>query len=238
MERKTMTTITSIHLNGTNGTAHAASEATADSVQVWAERVIEAHRGTVGAVINEGRVLIAAKKALQGTFLRMFRAYGGPVPYSVSKAERLMKIAGHPILSDSAHGPNLPSGWRTLYALTRVPDVILLAALADGRIHPEIERADAESLADPGIVQQFLDQVGGLIDKETMNWGADRLNQVAEFLCAKAEEVRRRVQRLPGDGERQLAELAAASTWFRATAAAQEDARLRSRHPHSNGSGA
>ena len=65
-------------------------------------------------------------------------------------ARMLMAIANHPIISDRNHGSVLPSSWRTLYELARLPNAVLLAALADGIIHPKMERKDARALVDDG----------------------------------------------------------------------------------------
>lgn len=68
-----------------------------------------------------------------GNFERLFAGHKDPVAEpvhcTIGTAERLMKIAGHGIISKSAHGPTLPPSWRTLYELTKVPDDRLEVAL-------------------------------------------------------------------------------------------------------------
>lgn len=53
-----------------------------------------------------------------------------------------MPIASHPILSNQAHAHDLPPSWYTLYELTKLPAGDLQDRLADGSIHPGIERSD------------------------------------------------------------------------------------------------
>jgi hypothetical protein len=56
-----------------------------------------------------------------------------PVEVTARTAQRLMKIARHPVLGKAAHVQFLPSAWGTLYELTKLPEPTLRAALADGR---------------------------------------------------------------------------------------------------------
>lgn len=58
------------------------------------------------------------------------------VPFGLSSADKLMKIAEHPQLSDTAHVRYLPSALTTLYDLTKVPDKVLDNAFRDGLITP------------------------------------------------------------------------------------------------------
>jgi hypothetical protein len=66
------------------------------------------------------------------------------LPFGARTAERLMAISANRVLSNPAHRPVLPTSWRTLYALSRLPPKILLAKLNDGLITPETERAEVE----------------------------------------------------------------------------------------------
>jgi len=55
------------------------------------------------------------------------------VPFGQDAAERLMKVATHPQLSNSANSRNLPPSWGTLYQLSKVEPKRLTAAFRDGR---------------------------------------------------------------------------------------------------------
>jgi hypothetical protein len=61
----------------------------------------------------------------------------------------LMKVAGHPVLANTNHGSLLPTSWRTLYELTKVPTPKLEQAIEDGDIHPAMERREVKRLAPP-----------------------------------------------------------------------------------------
>jgi hypothetical protein len=117
----------------------------------WATRINDHLDAAVAAIIATGRELVAAKAALKhGDWERMFtghpRAVADPVRLSVNTAQRLMAIANHPVLSKAAHGQCLPSSWRTLYELTKLPERELERALDEGEITPETTREEASAL--------------------------------------------------------------------------------------------
>jgi N6-adenosine-specific RNA methylase IME4 len=106
----------------------------------WAQRITAAWRSTITGILEAGRLIAEAKAALpHGEFLAMLK---GELPFKPSTAARLMKIAADTRLSNVAHGPLLPSHWRTLYELTKLPDEALAAKIADGSIHPDMQRRD------------------------------------------------------------------------------------------------
>lgn len=106
------------------------------------------HEPRQKAALETGQFLIDAKSDLEcGQFSIMVER---ELPFGPRTARMLMAIANHPIISDRNHGSVLPSSWRTLYELTRLPNAVLLAALADGSIHPKMERKDARALVDDG----------------------------------------------------------------------------------------
>jgi hypothetical protein len=121
----------------------------------WAPRIHAEWRKSVEGIIGVGRQLIAAKESCEhGEFLRLFKgsddAIGEPLPFTVNTAERIMAVARHPVLSNSAHVQTLPQSWGTLYELTKVPDADLAEGIATGKITPEITRSQAAALrADP-----------------------------------------------------------------------------------------
>ncbi len=53
-----------------------------------------------------------------------------------------MTISRDERLSNGAHAHVLPPHWGTLYELTRLPDDVFEAKIADGTIHPEMQRTD------------------------------------------------------------------------------------------------
>ncbi len=66
------------------------------------------------------------------------------VPMSIGTAERIMSIRQNALLVDakSAHVPILPPSWGTLYQLAALPEDTLKRALADGKVHADMERKD------------------------------------------------------------------------------------------------
>jgi hypothetical protein len=122
-----------------------------DTPQLWARRINRRLGEAVAAIIATGHALLGAKRALpHGQWERLFvghpEAVADPVRFSIGTAERLMAIAKHPILTKSAHGPLLPPSWRTLYELTKVPTPLLRRALAEGQVHPALERRAVRAL--------------------------------------------------------------------------------------------
>lgn len=123
--------------------------------EYWAPRINAEWRKSVEGVLGAGRQLIAAKEACKhGDFLRLFKGHDNavsePVPFGEDNAEKIMAIASHGVLSNSAHVRNLPQAFSTLYELTKLDDETLLAGIKAGEIHAEMSRADASALrSDP-----------------------------------------------------------------------------------------
>lgn len=69
------------------------------------------------------------------------------LPFTASKAQRLMKIASDPRLSKAAHGLHLPDSWRTLCELTKLDEETFDRAVSAGAIHPEMTRKDAKVIS-------------------------------------------------------------------------------------------
>ncbi len=108
------------------------------------EKIAAAMGKTVLAIIETGRLLIAAKADLDhGEFIPMVEE---DLRMSRVTSSRLMEIASHHIVSNVSHGILLPPSWRTLWELTRVPDKALEKALGDGTIYPEITRKEVMDL--------------------------------------------------------------------------------------------
>jgi hypothetical protein len=65
---------------------------------------------------NRSRPIDARKELAHGEFLAMIK---NDLPFGEDTAERLIKIAHDPRLSNSAHGRILPPSWRTLFTVSR-----------------------------------------------------------------------------------------------------------------------
>lgn len=111
----------------------------------WASQICAQLSKSAEAIIATGRLLVKAKADLpHGEWGRMFEEK--LIPLSQGTAERFILIANHRLLSNSAHAPNLPSSWMTLYELTKVPDKALDNAFKDGLITPSMERREVKAL--------------------------------------------------------------------------------------------
>lgn len=169
--------------------------------EYWAPRISAEWRKSVESIVGVGRQLIAAKAACEhGEFLRLFKgdnAVTDPLPFTVNTAERLMAVARHPILSDSAHVQTLPQSWGTLYELTKVPDADLMAAIAARRITPETTRGEAAAIhADPvkqptrpahevmadGVKNVVTKFVGQLTTRNQFTYVRQRLESLLGFI--------------------------------------------------------
>lgn len=110
--------------------------------QDWAERIGAAWHQVIDNIFATGRLLIAAKAALpHGEWLPLL----DDLPFHRSTAARLMAIAEDPRLSNDAHVQHLlPASWGTLYELTKLDDATFTSRVADGSIHPQLERTDVQ----------------------------------------------------------------------------------------------
>jgi hypothetical protein len=107
----------------------------------WAKRVGDAWNTMIEGVLAAGKALIEAKAALaHGDFGEMIKS---DLPFSASTAQMLMKIARTPELAKTQNIQLLPPHWGTLYELTKLKPETLSAAIAEGRVRPDMERKDA-----------------------------------------------------------------------------------------------
>lgn len=170
--------------------------------EYWAPRINAEWRKSIEGILNVGRQLIAAKEACQhGEFLRLFNGHDDtvtePVPFGEDAAERLMKVASHPVLSNSDHSRNLPQSYQTLYELTKLDDETLVAGIKAGEITPETTRAQAAAMqADPvekpdkppheemasAVKNAVTKFVGQLTTREQYLYVRRRIEQLLEFL--------------------------------------------------------
>ena len=118
------------------------------SVPYWRERITERWQESVQAIIDVGRLLLAAKAALEhGQFQTLFEGEDR-LPFGWNTANKLMAIARDRRLINSEHVQNLPNSWGTLYELTKLDNATFAKALEDGTIHAEMERREALGLRD------------------------------------------------------------------------------------------
>jgi hypothetical protein len=113
------------------------------TVDEWAARIRGHLARTVEGIIATGRDLIEAKRALpHGDWLPMLSQAG----IGEDTADRFMRVARHPVLSNSAHVRNLPPSYGTLAELSRLPEADVVAAIDGGYVRPDTTRKDVVAL--------------------------------------------------------------------------------------------
>jgi hypothetical protein len=113
------------------------------SVAEWADLIRDDLGRAVEGIVASGKHLIEARCDLgRGRFGDMLRA----LRMHERTAERLMRIAESPVLTDPALAACLPTSMRTLAELTRFPSPILKGYLENGTINVATERAQVEAL--------------------------------------------------------------------------------------------
>ena len=108
------------------------------------------HRRRTGCVLS-----------VLGTFISMIRS-DDALPFNERTAQRLMKIAEHPVLTNTTHESHLPTSWTTLYELSKASPALLEAKISTGTITPRLERSQvARKIFGkiPKTAQHTLDRV-------------------------------------------------------------------------------
>lgn len=128
----------------------------------WASRISASWRASVEAVLETGRILIAAKAALpHGSFQAMVEA---DLPFGTSAARQLMAIAKDGRIAKRECIHVLPPSWGTLYELTKLDDGQFEAALSAGIIRPDMQRKDLAPLRAKGPIAGTSGTTGIIAD--------------------------------------------------------------------------
>jgi hypothetical protein len=115
----------------------------------FADRITAAWHRHIDAILETADLLLQAKKDLDhGQFTAMIN---DSLPFGPDVAQRLMAIGRHTALRKAAQDRLLPGRWTTLFELSRLPDSVFEAALADGRVTPQTTRAEAAAIRLPII---------------------------------------------------------------------------------------
>ena len=121
----------------------------------WSEAISAAWNKSFDAVIEAGRLLIAAKDDLDhGQFAKLIE---DSLPFGARAAQMLMAVASDQKITNTKHASLLPPSWMTLYELTKLDEAQFSAAIAKGVIRPDMQRKDIAALkaiknAAPGTV--------------------------------------------------------------------------------------
>lgn len=102
----------------------------------WAARISDAWRSGVEAILETGRLMAAARDAHPGR--AEWNEVLGGLPFGARHAQMLIRIGSDPRLT--RHVSSLPSDIKTLDALVAIPDVRFDPMIADGTIHPAMNR--------------------------------------------------------------------------------------------------
>lgn len=118
-------------------------------VRRWADRITAAHGASVQAIIEVGRQLQQAKAdCTHGEWGELTGQTTGKsmLPFTYRTAQKLKAISNNSALTNASHATHLPASWYTLSILASLDPEDIEAAIADGDIHPEMHRKDAEAL--------------------------------------------------------------------------------------------
>jgi N6-adenosine-specific RNA methylase IME4 len=106
----------------------------------YASLIASSWQTGVVAVIETSRLLIEAKATLpHGQFEEMVER---DLPFGPRTARMLMEIARNQQIANRKHVSVLPPSWTTLHALSKLPAAEIEQRVADGSIHPGLERKD------------------------------------------------------------------------------------------------
>lgn len=122
------------------GRAVAVAQIEPRTADEFAERISACWRHSVEAIIEVGRLLAQAKATLDhGEFEAMVDA---KLPFGPRTARKLMAVGRDERITNRTHVSDLPASYGTLYELTKLDDAEFTTRIADGTIHPDMERKD------------------------------------------------------------------------------------------------
>jgi len=114
------------------------------SWQEHAERFCRAWQKGPGAIIESCCRLSEAKQEFpRDQFDSLIKL---KLPIDPSVARKLLRIAANSILCAPGHTAKLPPCWTIIYDLSKLDDDVLLVGIADGRVHPGMQRKEARAL--------------------------------------------------------------------------------------------
>jgi hypothetical protein len=123
------------------------------SVADWETRLRPLLDRMAEAIVAAGRALVDAKGDLpRGEWLQLLET----LELHPRTAQRLMAIAQHGTLANATHWVALPTSWRTVAELARVPEGRLEAAIWSGRVHPGMTRVAALELVSEATHEELV----------------------------------------------------------------------------------
>ena len=124
-------------------------DAVLSTTQDWADHITGEWRKTVEGIISTGQALIDAKSNLgHGSFGKMFpdsvSPIERPVPFGSRAGRMLMAVTER--FSNRKYTSVLPPSWMTLNILTQPDPEIVDDWIDAGKVHPELQQGQAQSL--------------------------------------------------------------------------------------------
>jgi len=120
----------------------------------WAQIIKADLARAVQGTVDAGSHLAQAKAQIpHGGWEDWCRAQAG---ISAETARRLIEISQSKILANPSPGSHLPTSWRVLWELSRLPEETLSRAITAGAVSPDMTRKDVQALVtgDPMTVAQ------------------------------------------------------------------------------------
>lgn len=123
--------------------AHLAVAVVVDRAE-WVGRIRQSWRTSVSAIVETGHLLVQARAALTPDEFRAM--VETDLKFGIRTVQMLISISENRLLSDEANHGSLPSSWRTLYEISRLPEPAVVKAIEAGTITPDMERRDVARL--------------------------------------------------------------------------------------------
>jgi hypothetical protein len=133
----------------------------------WRTSIESAWQKSVESVIEVGRLVKQAKEELGSSYALLETQ----LPFSSTVAAFLVKIAEHPVLSDSQYYSKLPNGYNTLYYLASVDEETLKEQLDKGEVTPDFTIASAKRLRDSSKDEVVRNNKGSSANSEQLAVG-------------------------------------------------------------------
>ncbi len=125
----------------------------------WAEIIGADWRRSVESILQTGRDLVAAKegpnKLPHGEFMAMVET---DLPFKQDTAEQLMRVARHPVISNSDNSRNLPSKMSVLIELSQLSEDDFNDAQEKRLITPDLKVKASRSIA-----RAYKKEKGGVV---------------------------------------------------------------------------
>jgi hypothetical protein len=156
-----------------------------------ANRIKASWQKAVSSIIETGQFLLDAKKLMSGTgkWSKLFDKKLGDLPFSIDTAQLLMKVARHPVLSNTEHARSLPPSWYTLAVLSDATEKQVKQWIAAGDITPDTQRSAVEKLVNPKKAKAKAAKA-----KAKKNSDDDAASNVVKLNVAPSNEVQQSIQ--------------------------------------------